>query len=261
MEPQPACYGPEHAAAFQDAEAARAYQHRPPYAPEVFARLRDLVAGEPRRVLDAGCGTGFIARPLAQLVDAVDALDISPAMIAEGRRLPGGDHPRLRWIVGAAEDAALEPPYGLITAADSLHWMRWEVTLPRFAALLAPGAQIAILEHGWLPTPWGAELTEIIRRFSVNRDYRPVNLVEELERRGLFRTKGRVETTPWPFAQSLDAYVESFHGRSSLARARMGAETAGAFDAAVRDAVRPHAGDTVTLELVTTITHGEPIRN
>jgi SAM-dependent methyltransferase len=258
MEPQPACYGPEHAAAFQDAGAARAYQNRPPYAPEVFARLRGLVAGEPRRVLDVGCGTGFVARPLAELVDAVDALDISPAMIAEGRRLPGGDSPRLRWIVGAAEDAALAPPYGLITAADSLHWMRWEVALPRFAALLAPGAHLAILEHGWLPLPWGDELTTIIRRFSANRDYRPVKLVEELERRGLFRVAGRVETAPWPFAQPLEAYVESFHGRSSLARARLGTEAADAFDAAVREVVRPHTGDAVTLQLVTTITYGTP---
>lgn len=259
MEPQPACYGPDHAAAFQHPDAARAYQQRPPYAPEVFDRLRGLVVGRPQRVLDVGCGTGFIARPLAALVDHVDALDIAPAMIDAGRRLPGGDHPRLRWIVGAAEDAALSPPYGLISAADSLHWMRWERALPRFAALLAPAAPLAILEHGWLPLPWGDALTPLVRRFSTNQGWRPVNLVDELERRGLFQAAGRVETSPWPFAQPLDAYVESFHGRSSLARARIGDAAANAFDEAVRQVVRPHTGDTVTLQLVTTITWGIPI--
>lgn len=259
MEPQPACYGREHAAAFEDADAARAYQHRPPYAPAVFDRLRELAVGRPSGVLDVGCGTGFIARPLAALVDSVDALDISTAMIDEGRALPGGDSPRLRWIVGAAESAALGPPYGLITAGDSLHWMRWEVALPRFAALLAPGALLAILEHGSLPPPWSGELTPIIQRFSANRDYRPVKLVDELERRGLFRTVGREDTAPWPFAQPLEAYVESFHGRSALARARIGAEAAAAFDEAVRAVARPHAGDVVTLQLVTTITWGTPM--
>ena len=256
MEPQPACYGLDHAAAFQHPDAAHAYLYRPPYAPEVFQRLRELVVSEPRRVLDTGCGTGFIARPLAPLVAQVDALDIAPAMIDEGRAEPGGDHPNLRWIVGAAEDAALSPPYGLITAADSLHWMRWDVTLPRFAALLAPGASLAIIEHGSLPSPW--DLVPIIRRFSVNRDYRPVKLVEELERRGLFHTLGRVNTAPWPFQQTVDAYVESFHGRSSLARARMGKQAAEAFDSKVRELVRPHTADVVTLQLVTTITWGKP---
>jgi len=45
------------------------------------------------RVLDIGCGTGFIARELADRVTHVDALDISPAMIEQGKRLPRGDAP------------------------------------------------------------------------------------------------------------------------------------------------------------------------
>lgn len=89
----------------------------------MFNVLVGLIAGEPRTVLDLGCGTGFIARPLAPRVDRVDAIDVSEAMIEEGKRLPGGDHPHLQWIVGRAEDVALHPPYALITAGDSLHWM------------------------------------------------------------------------------------------------------------------------------------------
>jgi hypothetical protein len=38
----------------------------------------------------------------------VDALDISAAMVAEGRTRPGGEAPNLRWIVGAAAGGTLE---------------------------------------------------------------------------------------------------------------------------------------------------------
>jgi len=64
-----------------------------------------------------------LARPLAPLVDRIHAVDWSAAMIEGGRRLPGGDHPNLIWTVGAAETVALVPPYGLVTAGASLHWM------------------------------------------------------------------------------------------------------------------------------------------
>lgn len=40
-----------------------------------------------------------------------------------GRWLAGGDAKNLRWIVGRAEDAPLNPPYDLTTAGESLHWM------------------------------------------------------------------------------------------------------------------------------------------
>ena len=127
---KPAFWSREHAATFEDASVAAAYRCRPPHPAETFAILTGLIRDTPRTVLDLGCGDGLVARPLAPLVDRVDALDISAAMLAEGRRRPGGDHPNLTWIVGAAETAPLSPPYALVTAGDSLHWMDWDVVLP-----------------------------------------------------------------------------------------------------------------------------------
>ena len=69
---------------------ARAYRHRPPYPDEVFGVLDGLITGRPRTVLDLGAGEGALARPLAGRADHVDALDISAAMVAEGRGRPGG---------------------------------------------------------------------------------------------------------------------------------------------------------------------------
>jgi ubiquinone/menaquinone biosynthesis C-methylase UbiE len=260
MLPKPERFGEKYATAFQEHGVAVAYQYRPPYPDAAIAILAGLIADTPRHVLDVGCGTGFIARRLVDLVDQLDALDVSQAMIDQGRHLPNGDHPRLSWIVGRAEDAPLNPPYALITAGDSLHWLDWEVALPRFARLLTPGGWLAIVQNEQLPVPWGGELLPIIKRYSIYEKYEPVDIVVELERRHLFRKHGGTRADPVPFTQSIDAYVQSFHARASLARERIGLEAAAAFDAAVRQLVSAHTAQTVELQLVAEIAWGKPLR-
>src|SRR5205085_11971194 len=109
VQPKPDFLSDEAAAAFQDADVAAAYQHRPPYPPAVFDILVTLVVDQPRHVLDVGCGTGFLARHLVERVERVDAVDLSHALIGEGQGLAGGEQPRLAWGVGSAEAAALRP--------------------------------------------------------------------------------------------------------------------------------------------------------
>ena len=258
MLPKPAGFGQQYASAFQECGVAAAYQHRPPYPPETFSALASLIASSPRSVLDVGCGTGAIARHLVESVDRVDAVDVSPAMIEQGKRAPHGDHPRLNWIAGRAEEVPLAPPYALIAAGDSLHWMDWEVVMPRFARLLAPQGLLVILQNGQLPPPWDGELVQIIQQYSTNQDYRPVDLVAELERRGLFQKHGALQTAPIPFRQSIDAYIESFHGRASFSRERMTAQAAVEFDAKTRALVSAFCHDIVELQLVADIVWGKP---
>src|SRR5579859_4306534 len=97
-QPKPRHLGPAYAAQFADAAVAAAYPTRPPYPAEVFEVLEGLLAGETRAVLDVGCGTGDLARPLAARVERVDAVDVSAAMLAVARQLPGGTRPGLRWL-------------------------------------------------------------------------------------------------------------------------------------------------------------------
>jgi SAM-dependent methyltransferase len=259
MQPKPAHLGPEYGAQFKDRSVAEAYRHRPPYPEETFAILAGLIADEPRAVLDVGCGTGFVARPLAALVERVDAVDFSAAMIARGKGLPGGDRANLTWIEGPVEEVTTRPPYALITAGASLHWLAWDVVLPRFAALLTPRGFLAIVGDGQRPVPWAADLQPIIDRYSTNRDYQPYDLVEELERRGLFRKVGERRTAPVSFRQAIGDYVESFHARNGFSRERMPAEAAAAFDREARAVIARHAGgDSVELHSYGQVVWGKP---
>jgi predicted TPR repeat methyltransferase len=83
MQPKPTHLGPAYSAMFRDQSVADAYPHRPPYPAAVFDTLAELITDTPRAILDVGCGTGDIARPLVARVDRVDAVDISAAMIAQ----------------------------------------------------------------------------------------------------------------------------------------------------------------------------------
>jgi trans-aconitate methyltransferase len=241
--PKPSHLGPEYAAQFDDERVVEAYQHRSPYPADLFDILSGLITTEPRTVLDAGCGTGNIARYLTPYVDRIDAVDISARMIAQGKTLPGGDHPRLQWLHGAMEEVALSPPYSLITAGQSLHWMAWDVVFGRFRQLLVPGGLLTIIDNHTLPTTWDAALAEIISRYSTNREYQPYNLVEELTQRSLFEKHGEEQTEPVAFKQSIDDYIESFHARNGLSRDRMTEEAAAGFDQSVRMLVSNHCPD------------------
>lgn len=187
------------AAMFTHPGVAEVYQYRPPYPDEVFDLLTGLISTEPSVVLDLGAGEGSLARPLAERVDQVDALDVSAAMIEVGQRRPGGDRPNLRWIVGAAETAPLGGPYALVTAGESLHWMEPRPTLTRLAAVLTDAAYLAMVERVSYDVPWKPGLLEVIRKHSRSGSYNPdFSLTDELAEQGLYDVVGERTTTPVP---------------------------------------------------------------
>ena len=267
VEPKPAQFGEAFASIFRDPSVADAYRHRPGYPDALYPFLAGLLApaaeGGPRRLLDAGCGPGPVARGMLAFVDAVDAVDFSQAMVDAGRRLPGGDDARLRWIASPIESAPLEPPYALITAAASLHWMDWERTLPRFARALAPGAVLALIEESIAPCAWQAETGPICARYSMNRHFRPYDVrtvADALALRGLFATQGAHETGKVPFEQSIAEWIESLHARNGFSRDRMPAAEAAACDAALAAVLHRHLEDgVVRLEVGARVIWGSPL--
>jgi SAM-dependent methyltransferase len=255
------------AAEFDHPDVVTAYRYRPEPPAQTFDILEGLITDAPRVVLDLGCGTGFLARPLVARVDRLDAIDMSPAMIEEGKRLPGGDDPRLRWIVGLVEEAPLDPPYALVTAGDALGWMDWDVLLPRLAdALTASGLFAAVTVELRLTADdaYRQRRRELMDRY-IQTPWRPgtvggFDLSDELRRRGLFREVGRATTDVLPFRQRVDEYVRSYHGRASMFLHRLRPEDAANFDAALQQLILERIGPEVELSVWTDIVWGRPLR-
>jgi SAM-dependent methyltransferase len=266
MQAKPSHLAPEWGAQFRDRSVAEAYPHRPPYPAATFDFLAGLLADLPNAVLDIGCGTGDIARRLAPLVGWLDAVDPSAAMIAQGRQQPGGGAANLNWLEALAEEAELSPPYGLITAGESLHWLDWELVLPRFFEVLDARGSLALIECGWGSSPAVTDrVVPLIARYSTNRGYRPYNLLDELTTRGLFTAAGTRRVGPEPWQPTIDEYIECRHSQNGLSRERMGASAA-AFDEELRAALLALCDegaitlhdDRLALHVTATITWGRP---
>lgn len=240
---------------------AAAYRHRPPYPPEVPDILERLVTDRPRHVLDIGAGDGALARPLAARVERVDAVDVSAAMLAAGRRRPGGRRATLRWIEAAAETCPLDGPYALVTAGASVHWMSWGPLMAHLLPAMSANAPLAIVEHGPRDLPWAAELAATIARHSRSPDFDPrYRVVDALCEQGHFEPRGSAETAAVTVHQPVAAYVEQFHSTASLAREHMSAAEAAEFGRAVERIVAPWSVDgMLALPVVATVTWGRPV--
>ena len=247
-----------HARRWHDIDAAESYRHRAPYPPETFDILRELIADEPRRVLDIGCGTGDIARPLAPFAGSIEAVDFSPEMVAVGRSLPGGTHPSISWTVSRGEEYALRPPYALIAAGQSLHWMDTELLLPRFASALTANGMLAVVNTVAVDErPWDEPIREIAKRHSTWKEYVPFDMIPFWQERGLFELRGERRTAPVEFVQTVEECIAGFHGLSHLTRAHIDAP---AFDAEVRNVLQAHCQDgVVRRQIAGNVLWGKPL--
>ncbi len=264
MEPKPSHWDQRNACAFCDQSVVDHYVYRPPYPVDVIERLRSLITFSPAAALDIGCGTGDVARNLVSDMLHVDAVDISLSMIESGKKQPRGNHPNLRWIQSAVQSASLAPPYALITAGESMHWMEWEIVCRRLSKLLTPGGKLAILTRGWgtgLP-----EEGELYARYSTTRDFQLMDLPSELERRGLFRIDHKqLFTSDW--RPTIDEFIASRHSQSQFSHERMSRESVIEFDNSLRELlIRLHDEDKIRMENQRLIHHvrvtvcwGEPL--
>ncbi len=194
-------------------------------------------------MLDAASGSGFLARNFISHADRIDAVDFSAAMIAEGRRAPGGDSPRINWICSAVEDAPLAPPYALIMVGDAMHWLDWDRVLPRFTASISPRGMLAIVELVIVREPWTEEILRITWPYSMNQKFQPYNMmtvVEELQKRALFEMKGSRQTADAVARQPIADLVESVHARNGFSRDRMDPRAAAECDELLTRAYSRH---------------------
>jgi SAM-dependent methyltransferase len=101
------------------------------------------------QMLDAGCGTGHTALVFAPLVAHVVAVDFTPAMLDQGRRLAAerglanidfclGDVERLDFASGQFDL--------VVTRYSAHHWPHPQLALAGFQRLLRPGGQLLIAD-------------------------------------------------------------------------------------------------------------------
>jgi SAM-dependent methyltransferase len=254
MEPKPAGWAEPYGAVFAEQDVVDAYHLRPRHPQESIEVLAGLAAGG--AVLDAGCGTGELARRLAPRVSRVDAVDVSAPMLEVAR---AGAPANVAWIHGKIEEAELAGPYSLITAGDSIHWFDWERAFPRFAALLAPDAPLAVVHRDWLSEELRRVLAPVYERHSWNVDFAPLDPVTELERRGLFVRTGEHVTAPEPWHPAIDELVGVHFSTSGLARPRLRDPEAFAAEAraAIEQACESRDGR-YDLHVVGRVTWGRP---
>jgi ubiquinone/menaquinone biosynthesis C-methylase UbiE len=251
---------PEYGTIFKDPDVVNAYRYRAPYPADTFKVLTSLITDEPKVVLDAGCGTGEIARYLAPFVDRVDAVDFSSPMLEVGKELPNGDNDNINWINEAIEEVSLNRAYSLITTGFSLHWIDRDRVFPRFKKMLTPNGYVAIIYNVFTPPPWERELNRIISKYSKAEPPRSRDLIKELVEIELFEKRGSTYTEAVVFEQSIDDYVEHFHSRSDLARVEIGVEAAASFDRELKELISCFVtGEVIRTELHATIVWGLPL--
>jgi SAM-dependent methyltransferase len=257
MHPQPENPRTFFADTFKDQRVVEAYRHRPPYPQEVFEILTKLMTDEPRTVLDVGAGSGDLARHLVTLAGRVDAVDFSAHMIERGRQLPGGDSPQLQWIYGKVEEVPLAPPYALIMAGSSIHWLEWEKAFPLFRRILTPAGSLALVYRKTLPMPWDADVRELRAHFLPGGGHSAAHVAQELEARGFFHKQGERETAPVPFFQSIDDFIEGLH--SHFSQHHLGPQPAAGFDQQMRTLLLHHHPDAILpLHVMGSVIWGRP---
>jgi len=194
---RPRQYWDDYASRFKNRSLAETYELRPPYPEETYRILLSLLGESRRRVLDVGCGPGKIARVLVDHVNGVDAVDFSQEMIQVGRSLISGDHPNLRWINGPVETVQLYPPYDMVTAGASIHWMEWSVVFPKFKEVLTTDGYLVIIDGDRpIGSPWHDAELSLIHKYSTNRHHENIDLIQELVDRGHLQLIGDKRTAP-----------------------------------------------------------------
>ncbi len=129
-------------------DRADAYARHAHVQAQVAEALAGTIAALPQpaapRVLEIGCGTGFLSTRLADARPDGDFLltDIAPAMLDRCRRQMR-ERPA-RYLVMDGERPTLVPGFDLIASSLAMQWFETlPLALNRLAALLAPGGWLA----------------------------------------------------------------------------------------------------------------------
>jgi SAM-dependent methyltransferase len=101
------------------------------------------------RVLDLGCGPGFLAAAFASYAREVVGIDPEPNMLATARDYTVRLGQKVTLVSGSSYDLSLAlGSFRLVTMGRSFHWMDRAATLENLAAMMPERSAVALF-HDW----------------------------------------------------------------------------------------------------------------
>jgi SAM-dependent methyltransferase len=169
------------------------------YRPSYPSTLIDaLLAGDPSKALDVGCGTGKVARALMQRGLPVLGVepDVRMAQVARHHHVPVEIAPFESW-----EPAGRT--YDLLTAGHSWHWVDPRIGLAKAASIVVPDGTVALFwNYHVVEEPLLADLEAVYRAHApeltvVGQDPTGTQETDPFEGSADFRSLGS-QTYRWP---------------------------------------------------------------
>jgi SAM-dependent methyltransferase len=206
-------------------EDGRAHAVRKPFSDEHCAEYMANVAAfmalirpPPARIVEFGCGTGWLGLMFAARGYELIGVDISPEAIAMAEQLRDTRQIKTAtYRVADYEDVRIDPPADYILFHDALHHAESELAALRAAhAALAPGGMVLCLEPGEGHSRV-ASSRRAIEEFGVHEKDMPPRHIIETARAAGFR---RHVVLPWPWFHVRSVYRPVYGSTRGIADLR-----------------------------------------
>lgn len=228
-------------------------KHRVRYADRLIRRIvKEGSLTSSSRVMDLGCGPGFIANSLSPFVGEVIGIDPNERMLEAAReeaKAAGIDNVTYR--LGSSFDLSIvDGPFQLITMGRSFHWMDRVATLDALDALVAPNGILALLSDNKLEAPenkWWDAFVEVCSAFTpVDACSKPHRSKDWEPHQSVLMRSPFADVSHIGFFSHLSWTVDDLIGlalsQSGTTSRRLGDRKI-AFEQAMSDALTPFAGD------------------
>ncbi len=159
--------------------------------------LLALMRSPPARVLELGCGTGWLGQLLAQRGYEVLGVDISPDAIDLARQLQARRGlAGVSYRVGDYEDLRVDPPVDYVVFHDALHHAEDEGAALRAAyAALRPGGLVLCIEPGEGHSQAASSRRAVVEFGVHEKDMPPATIWRHAREAGFVRHA----VFPWPW--------------------------------------------------------------
>ena len=147
---------------------------RPNYAPTLIQIVREqLQLADRHRLLDLGCGPGWLGVAFAPFVGTVVAVDPEPAMLEAARQVAADANARIELIEGSSYDLGAHlGMFDIVTIGRAFHWMDRADTLSRLDTLIEPAGAVVLFNDLRPDVPenaWHKRYSELIDSYT-NRE-------------------------------------------------------------------------------------------